>query len=158
MTSFIDQTDLRILDILQRNPRLPNKDIAIMTGKSASRVFERIARLKEQGIIRKVVAIVDNRLIDRSLIGFAFIRLKEHSTNALLAFEKRMGELEEVMEVYHMSGDCSFMLKVAVADMDEYYRFVAKRLSSFHVINNIKGSFVMRVVKNENAYKLQDVL
>ena len=141
---MLDQTDLRILDILKENARIANKDIAAMTGKSTSRVFERVKRLKEDGFIRKFVAVLDHRMIDRSFIVFALVRLKEHSHKMFLHFEREISQIDEVMECYYMSGECDFMLKIAVADMDSYNEFLVKRLSSINEINTIKSHFVIR--------------
>jgi Lrp/AsnC family transcriptional regulator, leucine-responsive regulatory protein len=154
MLHILDQTDLRILYILQHNARIPNKDIATMIGKSTSRVFERVKRLKQEGFIKQFVAVLDPKLIDKSLIVYALIRLKEHSNKMLLTFEKEINDIDEVMEAYHMSGDCDFMLKIAVADMEGYNEFLVKRLSAFNEIRNIKSLFVMRELKMESAYQL----
>jgi Lrp/AsnC family transcriptional regulator, leucine-responsive regulatory protein len=151
---MLDQTDLRILDILQHNARLPNKDIAAMIGKSTSRVFERVKHLKQEGFIRQFVAVLDPKLINKSLIVYALVRLKEHSKKMLLTFEQELNDIDEVMEAYHMSGDCDFMLKIAVADMNGYNEFVTKRLSYFNEIRNIKSLFVMREVKRESMFQL----
>jgi Lrp/AsnC family transcriptional regulator, leucine-responsive regulatory protein len=154
MSQELDHTDLVILDIIQRNPRVRHKDIAKLTHKSTSRIFDRVKRLEQEGYIKKIVAILDQKLIDKNLVAFALIKLKEHSKKTLLNFGGEIGELEEVMEAYHMSGECDFLLKVAVADMGEYNQFVVKQLSGFTQIASIKSWFVMREVKNENVYQL----
>jgi Lrp/AsnC family leucine-responsive transcriptional regulator len=141
---MLDQTDLRILDILQQNGRIPNKDIAAMIGKSTSRVFERIKRLKEDGFIQKVVAMLDHKMIDRSFIVFALIRLKEHSHKMFLHFENQILQMDEVMECYYMSGDGDFMLKIAVADMDSYNEFLVSRLLGINEVDTVKSYFVVK--------------
>lgn len=141
---MLDQTDLRILDILQQNGRIPNKDIAAMIGKSTSRVFERIKRLKEDGFIQKVVAMLDHKMIDRSFIVFALIRLKEHSHKMFLHFENQILQMDEVMECYYMSGDGNFMLKIAVAGMDSYNEFLVSRLLGINEVDTVKSYFVVK--------------
>jgi Lrp/AsnC family transcriptional regulator, leucine-responsive regulatory protein len=141
---MLDQTDLRILDILQQNGRIPNKDIAAMIGKSTSRVFERIKRLKEDGFIQKVVAMLDHKMIDRSFIVFALIRLKEHSHKMFLHFENQILQMDEVMECYYMSGDGDFMLKIAVAGMDSYNEFLVSRLLGINEVDTVKSYFVVK--------------
>jgi Lrp/AsnC family transcriptional regulator, leucine-responsive regulatory protein len=141
---MLDKTDLRILDILQQNGRIPNKDIAAMIGKSTSRVFERIRRLKEDGFIQKVVAMLDHKMIDRSFIVFALIRLKEHSHKMFLHFESQISQMDEVMECYYMTGDGDFMLKIAVADMDSYNEFLVSRLLGINEVDTVKSYFVVK--------------
>jgi Lrp/AsnC family transcriptional regulator, leucine-responsive regulatory protein len=142
--SMLDRTDLRILEILQQNGRIPNKDIATMIGRSNSRVFERIKRLKEDGFIQKIVAVLDHKLINRSFIVFALVSLKEHSHKMFLHFETQISQLDEVMECYYMSGEGDFMLKIAVADMDRYNEFLVSRLSGIHEVDTVKSYFVMK--------------
>lgn len=151
---MLDQTDLHILDILQHNARLPNKDIASMIGKSTSRVFERVKRLKQEGFIKQFVAVLDPKLINKSLIVYALVRLKEHSKKMLLTFEQELNDIDEVMEAYHMSGDFDYMLKIAVADMEGYNEFLTKRLSAVNEIRNIKSLFVMKELKKDSVFQL----
>ena len=154
MLPTLDNTDLLLLDIIQRDPHMTQKEIAKMVGKSISVIFERIKRLHENGFVRKVVAILDQKLINKSLVAFAQIRLKEHSKKTLLKFGKKIAELEEVMEAYHMSGECDFLAKIVVADMDEYNDFIVQRLSTFAEIASVDSRFVMNELKNENVYAL----
>ena len=115
-----------------------------MIGKSTSRVFERIKRLKEEGFIRKCVAVLDHKLINRSFIVFALVRLKEHSHKMFVNFEQKVSQIDEVMECYYMSGECDFMLKVAVADMDSYNEFLVYRLSGINEVDTIRSQFVVQ--------------
>lgn len=141
---MLDQTDLRILEILQHNARIANKDIAAKTGKSTSRVFERIKRLREEGYIQKFVAVLDHKLINRAFIVFALVRLKEHSHKMFTHFEREILAIDEVMECYYMSGECDFMLKIAVADMDNYNDLIVKRLAGLNEVDTIKSHFVVQ--------------
>jgi Lrp/AsnC family transcriptional regulator, leucine-responsive regulatory protein len=141
---MLDQTDLRILEILQKNGRIPNKDIAAVIGKSNSRVFERIKRLKHEGYIRKFIAVLDPKLIERGFIVYALVRLKELSNKMFMNFERQIAEMDEVMECYHMSGECDYMLKIAVRGMDSYNEFLINRLSGISEVDTVKSNFVVR--------------
>ena len=145
---MLDQTDLRILDILQKNARIPNKEIAELIGKSTSRVFERIKRLKKEGYINRFVAMLDHKMIGRAFIVYSLVRLKEHSYSMFVNFENEIARLDEVMECYHMSGECYFLLKIAVADMDSYNEFFIKRLSGISEVDTVKSHFVVTAFSN----------
>ena len=149
---MLDQTDFRILDILLQNARISNKEIAEMIGKSTSRVFERIKRLREQGFIRKFVAVLDHKLINRSFIIFAQVRLKEHSHKMFTHFEREIAGIDEVMECYYMTGECDFMLKIAVADMDSYNDMLVNRLAGINEIDTIKSHFVVQFSQSSQAH------
>jgi len=156
MFPSLDRTDLVILNIIQREPRMPHKDISKRVGKSCSVIFERIRRLCHEGFIRRFVAILDHNMINKGMVVFAHIKLKEHSNKALLKFGRNIAELDEVMEAYHMAGQYDFLLRVAVADMQDYNQFIMKRLSAFTEIESINSRFVMKEVKHETSYALTD--
>jgi DNA-binding Lrp family transcriptional regulator len=154
MQRALDRDDLRILQLLQHDARLTNKEIADKIGKSVSPVYERIKRLQADGFIKQFAAILDNKLINRSLIAYTNVRLKEHSQAVLLEFEKRVADYSEVMECYHMTGEYDFLLKVAVLDMDAYHDFVIHRLAKLPNVGTVQSFFVMHEVKKNTAYPL----
>ena len=77
MQNSLDPTDVEILRLLQQDATLNNKEIAFEIRKSIATVHERIRKLKEQGYIKRIVAILDREKIDRSL--YRKLRLAEFS-------------------------------------------------------------------------------
>ena len=154
MQHVLDHDDLRILQLLQHDARLTNKEIADKIGKSVSPVYERIKRLHAAGYIKQFAAILDNRMIDRSLTAYTNIHLKEHSQALFLQFQKRVAEFSEVMECYHMTGEYDFLLKVAVPDMDAYYDFVIDRLAKLPNVGTVQSFFVLHEAKRNTAYPI----
>lgn len=154
MLRALDYDDLRILQLLQHDARLTNKEIADKIGKSVSPVYERIKKLQADGFIKKFAAILDNKLIDRSLVAYTNVHLKEHSQSGMLAFQRHVAEFDEVMECYHMTGEYDFLLKVAVLDMDAYYDFIIERLSTLPNVSTVQSFFVLHEVKKHTAYHL----
>ncbi len=88
MLTNLDETDIRILKLLQENARLTNKEIAEKLHKTATPIFRRIKRLEEEGFIRKYVAILDHKKIDRGLMAFIHVQVKDHSRESLSNFER----------------------------------------------------------------------
>ncbi len=149
----IDQTDLEILRLLQHNAELTNKEISAKLHKSVAAVHERVRRLKEQGYIKRVVAILDRKKIDRSLIAFSHVLLKDHSANTLSSFEKEVIQFPEVMECFQMTGTFDFILRIATADMDAYHVFYRK-LATLPNITTVQSFFVLSETKSDTAYPL----
>jgi DNA-binding Lrp family transcriptional regulator len=154
MLRALDSDDLRILQLLQHDARLTNKEIADKIGKTFSPVYERIKRLQAEGYIRQYAAILDNKKVGKSLVAYTNVHLKEHSQKAMLAFEKAVGEFAEVMECYHMTGEYDFLLRVAVPDMDAYYDFVINRLAILANVGTVQSFFVLHESKRNTAYHL----
>ncbi|HET9057397.1 MAG TPA: Lrp/AsnC family transcriptional regulator [Chitinophagaceae bacterium] len=150
----LDTTDVSILNLLQNDARLTNKEIADKLGKSVTPVYERIKWLEEEGYIQRYVAVLDKNKIDKNLVAFTNVQLKEHSHIMLKVFEKDIVKFEEVMEYYHMTGLFDYLLKIAVKDMNEYQDFIVNKLAKLPNIGTVQSSFIMTEVKYGTAYNL----
>ena len=154
MLNDLDAIDNQVLNFLQYDARMTSKEIAAKTGKSVTAIYERIRRLEAKGYIKDYVAILDRILIGKKLLGFVSVKLKEHSGSVLSSFENEAIRFHEVMECYRMAGIADFLLKVAIADMDEYNRFLKDRLSALPHVGNVMTSFVLVEAKRTTAYRL----
>ncbi len=148
----LDTIDLRILNLLQLNAKLTNKDIAQKVNLSPTPVFERIKKLEKLGFIEKYVAILNADLLDKSLTVFCNITLKEHTKEIGNQFVKDIKSLTEVTECYNISGDYDFLLKIQVDDMKAYQNFVLNRLGEIQNIGSAHSTFVMGTIKQ--SYQL----
>lgn len=154
MLASLDHYDLRILQLLQHDARLTNKEIADKIGKSVSPVYERIRKLEAEGIILQYVAVLDKKKIDKSLTAYTHVQLKEHADHMMKSFEKEVIRIPEVMECYHMTGQYDFLLKVASRDMDEYYSFIISKIAKLPNVGTVQSFFVLFEAKKETAYRI----
>ena len=154
MISNLDDTDIRILDLLQHDARTTTKELADKLGLTVTPVSVRIRKLEEAGYIKRYVAILDKDKIGKSLIAFTSIQLREHSQDVLRSFEKASGKLREVMECYRLTGRFDFLLKVAIRDMQEYNTFLIDKLAKLPNIGSVQSHFVLWEGKTETAYPL----
>ena len=150
----LDSVDLEILRILQEDATQTNKEIAFKTNKSLATVHERIRRLKEQGYIKKIVAILDRKKIDRSLIAFSHVFLKSHTKETLSEFETEVAKFPEVMECFQMTGAYDFILRIATSDMDAYHLFLRNKLATLPNVSTVQSFFVLSEPKSDTAYPL----
>jgi DNA-binding Lrp family transcriptional regulator len=147
----LDNTDKKILELLQKDCRLTNKQIAALLNLSITPVFERIKRLERAGYIDRYVALVNPEKVDKTLVAFTNISLKEHSTEFLKKFEDQIKHFEEVTECYHIAGQFDYLLKIIVKDMKEYQQVIIKKLASMENIVNVQSSFVLTQVVRSTA-------
>lgn len=150
----LDSSDREILRMLQEDARLSSKAIAQKLGKSLNPIYERIRKLEKYGFIKKYVALLDRTLIDRNLVSFTNVQLKEHSHEMIQDFERTSSEFTEVMELNHITGRYDYLLKVVTQDMNEYQNFLVNKLSKVENIAHVESSFVMTEVKNETKYSI----
>jgi len=83
MPNSLDDTDVAILNLLQEDCRIPHKHLASTLLTSITPIHRRIRRLVRDGFIRKYVAMIDPEKVDRALVAYTHIKLKDHSQIAL---------------------------------------------------------------------------
>jgi Lrp/AsnC family transcriptional regulator, leucine-responsive regulatory protein len=151
--SDLDQLDIDILKLLQRDAEMTNKEISFKLHKSIATIHERIKRLKDQGYIKRTVAILNGKKLNMGLIAFSQVLLHDHAAKTLSAFEREIVKFPEVMECFQMTGAFDFMLRVATSDIDSYHEFYRK-LASLPNITTVQSFFVLSETKSETAYPL----
>ncbi|MFN9709895.1 MAG: Lrp/AsnC family transcriptional regulator [Bacteroidota bacterium] len=151
-TNFIlDNTDIAILRVLQKNARATVREIAEEVNLSATPVHERIKKLEREGVIRQYTILIDPAKVNKSLKVICYVSLKEHNKSIGTKFIKLINECNEVLECHNISGNFDFMLKIAVQNMDEYYHFHVHKLSQSELIANVQSMFVMGTIKETNV-------
>jgi DNA-binding Lrp family transcriptional regulator len=152
-----DSTDLKLLDLLQRNGRLSNTELAASVHLSPSPCLARVRALEREGIINRYVALLDSRKVGMSVSVFIHVSLEKQVESALANFESAMNRQSEVMECYLMTGDSDYLIRVVVEDMQALERFIVDRLSKIRGIANIRSSFALKQVKYSTALPLNNV-
>lgn len=147
MPTKLDDIDRRILRALQRDGRLQNVELAKEVGLSASPCLRRVKLLEEAGIIDRYVAVLNAAKIGLSLSMFARVWLTAQDAETIDQFMDAMKQLPQVMECYIMLGESDALLRVVVADLDDYRRFQATHLTRKNGIQNVKTDVPSQIVK-----------
>jgi Lrp/AsnC family leucine-responsive transcriptional regulator len=139
-----DDIDIKILNLLQEDGRMDVARIARKVHKSPPPVHDRIHRLQQLGFIKGYTAIIDRGLAGKPVFVVAMVKL-EKQTKALLAqFVASVKEMEEIQFCLQVSGKWDFMIHVAVATPDDYYKFLMERLCSNKNVSYVESSFVLQ--------------
>ncbi|SDS30545.1 DNA-binding transcriptional regulator, Lrp family [Polaribacter sp. KT25b] len=151
-TIKIDETDLKILRILQKDAKKTTKEIAEILNLTSSPVYERIKRLEKQKIIKKYVALIDKKKLDIPITAICMVSLRYHNEGFIDKFEKQIKELKEVQECYHMAGKVDFFLKINMESLDDYHEFVRSKLSRIENIGVLESYFVLKEIVSSTEY------
>ena len=143
----LDAIDRRILAILQENARVSNVELAESVGVSASPCWRRVRELERTGVISRYVTLVDPAALGLPVSVFIQVSLEKQVESALEIFENAILQRPEVMECYLMTGDADYMLRVVVADLEAYERFLMDHLTRVPAVANIRSSFALKQVK-----------
>ncbi|MEN3367011.1 MAG: Lrp/AsnC family transcriptional regulator, leucine-responsive regulatory protein [Burkholderiales bacterium] len=147
----LDSTDLRILKVLQENSSLTNVELAGMINLSPSPTLVRVKNLEAHGVISRYVALADPHALGLKVNVFIRVSLEKQEAGALARFEQAVSHFEEVMEVYLMTGDEDYLLRIVVPDIQALEKFILEHLTNIPGIKNIKSSFALKQVKYKTA-------
>ena len=147
----LDETDRKILRILQRNSDLTVKELAAKLHLSTSPTFERQKRLERDGYIERYMAVVNPHKVGNGIMVLCNIRLKQHSQKLIQEFMDVVQNLEEITECYNTSGDYDFLIKVYAHDMKSYQQFMLNTLGTINCIGSLHSIFIIDETKNTHG-------
>ena len=143
----LDVIDKKLLALLQNDSKQTNKQLSNQLNLSVTAVYERIKRLERSGILKKYVALVDRKRVDRGFMVLCQIKLLQHAKDHLTTFENEVQQLDEVIECLHITGDYDYVLKILVKDMDAYREFLVNKLTTIKHIGSNHSTFVITEIK-----------
>ncbi len=152
----MDSIDKHILNLLQEDASMPLAELSERIGLSQTPCWRRIQKLKEAGVIRKQVALLDPARINLGVTVFVSVRTSEHTAQWLERFAKGVSEIPEVMEIYRMSGVVDYLLRVVVPDIAGFDKVYKKLLKAVD-LHDVSSSFAMECIKHTTALPLDYV-
>ena len=138
----LDDFDLRILALYQRDTRVPAAEIGSAVGLSSAAVQRRLKRLRETGVIEAETARISAKAVGFPVTCIVSVDLRDESAAALDRFKRRMGQRPQVQQCYYVTGQADFILVVLAESMEAYEAFTREALLSEE---NVQG-FVTHVV------------
>ena len=147
MNQNLDETDRRILAVLQKDATLSMDALAERVHLSRNACWRRIRQMEEAGVLKGRVSLVDPQAVGLGLSVFVMIRTQRHDPDWLAQFQKVVREMPEIVGAHRMSGDLDYVLRVRVADVAGYDRFY-QRLIAKVPLADISASFVMEDLKD----------
>jgi len=149
----MDRTDKRILELLQVDSELAVSEIGKRVGLSTSPCWRRIQRLEKNGYVKRRVALLDPNLLNLSLTAFVMVKTSQHNVEWLEIFAGAVAQIPEIVEVYRMSGDVDYLLKIMVPDIAAY-DVVYKQLIEKIAFMDVSSGFAMEIIKSTTALPL----
>lgn len=150
----LDSIDRRILDLLQRDGRITNAELAERINLSPSACLRRVRRLEEECVIDGYVARINQSAIGKPCDVFIQITLNSQSEESLQAFESAVRNCPDVLECYLMSGDADYLMRVIAADTADYERIHNGHLSRLPGVARIRSNFALRTVERRSVVNL----
>lgn len=143
----LDRTDLKILDILQRQGRISMTDLAERIGLSTSPCSERVRRMEREGVITGYYARIDPKALGKMLLVFVEITLSSKSGDVFDKVKNELLNVPEVMECHLVSGAFDYLVKARLRAMSEYRHLLGDLLKKLPVTAESHSYVVMEEVK-----------
>lgn len=124
----IDETDKRILRLLQQDNRITNTALADAIGLSPPACLKRVRALRQYGVIEQDVAVLNPKLSGIGITMIIEVEMERDRPDLQRQFVQRIEACPEVTQCYEVTGEVDFVLIVNVADMDAFQAFVDRAL------------------------------
>ena len=146
---MLDEKDARIIEVLQKDGRTSNVELARVVELTPSATLERVRKLEERGLIKGYTAVVDPHALDLGLLAFIFMRVDDRDDvlGKADSTAEALSALPSVLELHHLAGEDCFLLKVRARDTDDLYRILRDELGRFKAIKGTRTTIVLKTVK-----------
>jgi DNA-binding Lrp family transcriptional regulator len=145
----VDAIDEHILLLLQENGRLTNQELAAQVGLTPAPCLRRVRKLEEDGVITGYSAIVDRTRMGRGFEVIIHADLVAKDFRTVAAFEERMAGMSEVAELRRMFGIPDYFVRVRVADLAAFEKWLTTQLMGDPAIARVDSRITMKILKSD---------
>ena len=156
MDVTLEPGDIRILRIMQRDASLSIAEIARQAGMSQTPAWRRIKKLKENGVIRGVVALVDRESTGLHFASYTFVKLNVPSRQNMETFDRMVNQWPEVQLCERVTGAVDYLLKIVTVDIQAYDWFLRNKLLDNEMVSDVQSRIVVATVKDTPALPLRE--
>lgn len=147
----LDRTDRKIIEALVEDGRLSWRDLAQQIGLSETPTIRRVRSLEQRGLIDGYSARVDEAAVGRPVSVFVSVSLDRQNSDELAVFEAAIVNSPVIMSCFMMAGETDYLLRVAVADIGEFQRFLDQVLRPIPGMKRISSSFTLKSIVQRGA-------
>lgn len=147
MADDLDDFDRSILDIVQRDCQMKAEAIGHTVGLSASAVQRRLKRMREQGIIKAEIAVVDRRITGNPMTFITGMEIERDNYDALAKFRAWVDRQDHIQQVYYVTGAVDIIAIVTARDVGQYDELMAQLMSQNPQIKRMHTNVVLKELK-----------
>lgn len=150
----LDPGDVRILKELQSDASRPVAEIAKAVGMSQTPCWRRIKRLKDMGVVRAQVALLDREALGLDFVAYAFVKLALPNRDNMERFDRRIRSWPEVVFCERVTGAVDYLIKVVADDIRAYDDFLRNKLLDNDLVSDVQSRIVVSTVKDTTELPL----
>jgi len=146
----LDKTDLKILQILQREARIPITELAQRISLSATPVSDRVKRLERNGVITGYHARINPQALGLRILVFVELRLAQKSSEIFDSVKRELAHVSEVLECHLVAGEFDYLIKARIPDMRDYRDLLGRILLKLPMAMESRSYVVMEEIKESH--------
>jgi Lrp/AsnC family transcriptional regulator, leucine-responsive regulatory protein len=150
----LDAIDRQILEALQQDARLSNQDLAQRVHLSPSACLRRVKRLEDDGVIDRVVALLNPKAIGKPGTSYTIINVERMTPAALAEFEQAVKDAPDILDCFYVAGSNDYLLRFAYKDAEDLERLHTQVLMQLPGVARANSMLVLRTVKRSTAFPL----
>jgi len=148
----MDKIDQKIIQALQNDGAMTNAALAEQVNLAPSSCLRRVRRLKKDGVIKKTVAIIDEKILGRTLKAIVEVDLERHGIHAQATFRERVKREVSVSQAYSVTGDRDAVLIMSLKGMEEYQEVCERLFNHDKNVIRFKTTFVINAFKETAVF------
>jgi Lrp/AsnC family transcriptional regulator, leucine-responsive regulatory protein len=150
----LDEADIRLLRAMQRDAAVSQAELAEEAGVSPSLVSRRLSRLREAGVLRATVGLIDAQSAGLTCAAIIRIRLKDHAAASVKAFRDLVARMDEVTLCVMLTGEADYLIKIVARDLPHFQEIVQSKLLRCTAIAHMESSIVLEHLKDTTELPL----
>lgn len=154
----LDRTDIKILELLQKDGKISNIKLAELVNLSATAVLARVQKLSKDGFIMGYEAQLNPKMLNNGFVIFVEILLDKTTINVLDNFSDAVRQIPEILECHMISGGFDFLIKIRCAHMDDFRKISGQILWQLPGVKETRSYPVMEVIKETRQIQLQHLV
>jgi Lrp/AsnC family leucine-responsive transcriptional regulator len=154
MHGHIDETDLKILELLQKNSRIKRNEIAETVGLSVPSITDRLHKLENNGIIESYQTKLNHKKLGKDITAFIFV--SSDSSSHYKDFITRTMETPEIIECHSITGDGSHIIKIRTMNTTSLEKLLSK-IQSWKGVRSTRTSIVLSSHKESFNIDLKNI-
>lgn len=151
----MDKSDRRLLIAVQKDASASQADLAALAGVSASQVSRKLARLKEAGVLRGIVGVLEPKLAGLTCSAIIRVRLRDHAAVTVRTFKDLVARMNEVTFCVMTTGETDYLMKIVARDLPHFQEIVQSKLLRCPAIAHMESSIILEHLKDTTELPLE---
>ena len=151
----LDAIDLHLLALLQKDGRATHRELARQVDLSPPGLQKRLRKLEDSGVIQGYAALLDRQALGLDLLCFVQVTLAHHEPQMIARFRDELGQIPEVLECHHLTGEFDYLMKVVVRNHQHLQTFLFEKLTPIPGVDKVRTSIVLREIKESTSLPLE---